>query len=231
MTYLHSIFKPKDLALTLAVDQVISSRRTRKVLGHLHHPASIPHGFTEQVEQAIKIAGWAPFHYPAHREHRNHTLDSIVPWRFYALDQTMCLTLAEQLLAQHIGNTHENSGIIRMLSAAGAMVMCTWLPEPDANPQALHWNDEHLAAASAAIQNLLLASEARNIQTYWSSGGALNTPECFRLCGIPTTQRFLGAIFMFPPTLEVAETHDGKLRNQRGTPDSWRTWVTIQPAH
>jgi hypothetical protein len=46
MTYLQAIFKPKDMALTLAVDQVIRNRRTRKVLGHLHSPAAIPHGFT-----------------------------------------------------------------------------------------------------------------------------------------------------------------------------------------
>ncbi|QTR49277.1 hypothetical protein [Candidatus Thiothrix anitrata] len=42
MTYLHSIFKSKDMALALAVDRVIRNRRTRKVLGHLHSPPLFP---------------------------------------------------------------------------------------------------------------------------------------------------------------------------------------------
>ncbi len=226
MTYLHAIFRPKDLALTVAVDKVISSRCTRKVLGELQTPAIIPHCFTEQVEQSIKVAGWAPFHYPAHSSHRQNALDSVVPWRFYALNQTLCLQLAERLLALPSGEVQENSSIIRMLAAAGSMILCTWLPDPTMHKHAEHRNEEHLAGAAAAVQNLLLAAEARNIQTYWSSGGMLASTACFDLCNIPLTQRFLGAIFMFPPPTEEDETHDGKLRQQRGVPDQWRTWVT-----
>ena len=89
-------------------------------------------------------------------------------------------------------------------------------------------NEEHLAGAAAAIQNLLLAGEARDLQTYWSSGGVLAASECFELCGIPAEQKLLGAIFMFPPQPDTnADIHEGKLRNQRGTPDSWRTWVSL----
>ncbi len=228
MTYLHSIFKPKDMALTLEVDRVIRNRRTRKVLGHLHSPAVIPPSFTAKVEEAVRIAGWAPFHYPANKIHRQTELDSCVPWRFYALDQAGCLTLAHCLLEKNSGNVTEDSTIIRMLAASGSVVLSTWLPEPDHSRKAEHMNEEHLAGAAAAVQNLLLAGEARDLQTYWSSGGVLASSECFKLCGIPTEQKLLGAIFMFPPPSDsTADIHEGKLRNQRSTPDSWRTWVSL----
>lgn len=226
MTYLHSIPLPRDSVL--AVDQVIRSRRTRKVLGHLHSPAQIPHGFREQVEEAVRIAGWAPFHYPANKIHQQHTLNSCVPWRFYALAQNECLALAHCLLAKNAGNVTPDASIIRMLAAAGAVVLSTWLPEPETHQQAKQINEEHLAAAAAAVQNLLLAAEARGLQTYWSSGGILASSECFDLCGIPSNQKLLGAIFMFPAQAESnATVYDGKLRNRRGTPDSWRTWVKL----
>ncbi len=38
-------------------------------------------------------------------------------------------------------------------------------------------NVEHIAAAYAAIQNLLLAATARGIRNYWSSGGVLRLPS------------------------------------------------------
>jgi nitroreductase len=89
-------------------------------------------------------------------------------------------------------------------------------------------NEEHLAAAAAATQNLLLAGEARGIQTYWSSGGVLTSSTCFALCGIPRTQKLLGAIFMFPPqTDSTMEIHEGKLHDRRSTPASWSTWLTL----
>lgn len=228
MTYLHSIFQPKDLALTLAVDQVICRRRTRKVLGSLQTPAPIPHGFREQVEEAVRVAGWAPFHYPANRIHHQQGMDSCVPWRFYALDQNACLALAHCLLEKNTSNISEDATIIRMLAAAGSVVLATWLPEPKTTELALHMNEEHLAAAAAAVQNLLLASEARDIQSYWSSGGVLASSECFKLCGIPATQKLLGAVFMFPaPEDSGMEVVDGKLRNRRGPPDSWSAWISL----
>lgn len=225
MSYFQTFYRTQECAT--AVDHVICNRRTRKVLGHLDAPAFIPPGFREQVEEAIQVAGWAPFHYPANRIHQRHQLDSCVPWRFYALDQQGCLTLAHCLLEKQAGSISPESTIVRMLAAAGTLVLATWLPEPDTHRQAKQVNEEHLAAAAAAIQNLLLASEARCIQTYWSSGGALASSECFELCGIPSNQKLLGAIFMFPRLQSAdAEIHEGKLRGRRGTPDSWRAWVS-----
>lgn len=223
MSYFETLFAAPSHALL--IDEVIRRRRTRKFLGSIHNPALIPLGFSQQVEQAIKVAGWAPFHFPAHAQHSRGSLNSCVPWRFYALDQTNGLQLAHCLLAK--GEATEQSGIIRMLAAAGSVVLVTWLPEPEQEQASKVRNNEHLAAAAAAVQNLLLASEARHIQTYWSSGGVLASTECFAMCQIPAEQQLLGAIFMFPPQAENVEAHEGKLRDRRGSVDSWRKWVTV----
>lgn len=228
MTYLHSLLQSGNMTLPLAVDQVIRNRRTRKVLGSLQKPAHIPPGFRELVAESVRIAGWAPFHYPANKIHHQGELDSCVPWRFYALEQNDCLVLARCLLEKNTGNVSEDSTIVRMLAAAGSVVLTTWLPEPKTTELALHMNEEHLAAASAAVQNLLLAGEARGIQTYWSSGGVLASSECFNLCGIPATQKLLAAVFMFPsPEDSSMDVIEGKLRNRRGEPGGWSTWIRL----
>ncbi|RVU84857.1 hypothetical protein EOL70_10265 [Leucothrix sargassi] len=158
-------------------------------------------------------------------------MDSPVPWRFYALKQSDCLNLAEHLIASGDVKS-EQAGIIRMLSAAGSLVLTTWLPEPDHLPPETieHRNMEHIAAASAAIQNLLLSATARNIQTYWSSGGALGRQTCFELCGIPSREKLLGAIFMFPQAaVRSLQAKPGSMRDKRGEPNQWRTWRTLTP--
>jgi nitroreductase len=118
--------------------------------------------------------------------------------------------------------------IPKLLAGAGALALVTWLPE-QTDSEALelnHRNVEHIAAASSAIQNLLLTATARGIYTYWSSGGVLNEPEIFDLLGIPQFQRLLGAIFLTPADAPHDENHPGGLRDRRGDPDSWSIWIT-----
>ena len=220
--------EPANQLTVSVVDQVIRHRRTRKILGDLHAPACIPPEFAAQVEQAIEVAGWAPFHLPANKVHRHSPLDSCVPWRFYALNHTSCLQLAHTLVDNAIGNSAPESTIIRLLAAAGALVLCTWLPEPGSSEHTQQLNEEHLAAAAAAVQNLLLASEARGMQTYWSSGSVLKTAACFQLCNIPANQHLVGAIFLFPANTPTnADIHEGKLRHQRGGVETWRSWIDL----
>ena len=224
-----NLHKPHSLAG--AVDTVIKKRRTFKVMGDFNAPTPIPKGFAQRIEQAMKVAGEAPYHYPANAIHLNSAMDSPVPWRFYALQQNDCLNLAEHLIANGDVSS-EQAGIIRMLSAAGTLVLTTWLPEPSTLPEIIteHKNTEHIAAASAAIQNLLLAATARNVQTYWSSGGALGGKTCYDLCGIAPREKLLGAIFMFPQAaVRSSKAKPGSLHDKRGDPDQWRTWRTLSP--
>jgi nitroreductase len=221
--------------LVWAVDTVIQRRHTSKIIGNIDAPANVPEGFQSLVAEAVTVAGWAPFHKPAHETHRHHDLSSIVPWRFHVFDDQACRALLD--LLKQLAEVHNDSKWLRgkvpnMLSAAGALVQATWLPDPPPEgeiPDSLYFanlqNTEHIAAASAAIQNLLLAVTARGILSYWSSGGVLREPEILDLCGIPPNQQLLGAVFLFPATTEGMTVLTGKLRNKRGYAGDWTRWV------
>ncbi|REK24836.1 MAG: hypothetical protein DWQ42_12930 [Planctomycetota bacterium] len=128
----------------------------------------------------------------------------------------------------------------RMLAAATAMIQVTWLPHPpSAESEPLPTgalfeptlvNMEHLAAASAAVQNLLLAATACGVPTYWSSGGALREAEAFKLLGIPRREIALGSVLLFPA--DDAETPGiehvpGKLRDKRGGAEDFSRRVEL----
>lgn len=221
--------------LVWAVDTVIQQRHTSKVIGNIHAPADVPEGFQTLVAEAVTVAGWAPFHKPAHETHRQHGLSSIVPWRFHVFDDQACRALLGVLkrLAE-VGNDPRwlRGKVPAMLAAAGALVQATWLPDPapegevaDSLYVATLQNTEHIAAASAAIQNLLLAVTARGMPSYWSSGGVLREPKILDLCGIPRNQQLLGAVFLFPAATQDMTVLTGKLRNERGQVGDWARWV------
>ncbi len=203
------------------VDGVIRARRTSKVLAA--EPLPLPaEGARQTVEELVAAAGWAPFHKPAARTHTEAAaLASIVPWRFHLLDAPGCRALRQELLRRG-----DKTKIPPMLGAAAALVQATWLPNPPKGAPAGLFeptveNMEHIAAASAAVQNLLLAATARGIPTYWSSGGVLRGPDVFGWMGIPADQVLLGSIFIFPRDTRDAEVLPGSHRDRRGPPGNW----------
>lgn len=207
-------------------DRAIRSRKTEKVLAVDAFPVTDIAG---TVDELIALAGLAPFHRACDESHRQSELDGIEPWRFYVLHATECRQLAPRL-------TQENAGKIpAMLASADALILATWLPHPgepipmgDEPGFAMSLtNVEHIAAASAAIQNMLLAATARNIRNYWSSGGVLRSAEIFSQLSIPSNQILLGAIFLFPEQIGDAELATSKLRQLRTTPEHWSRRVTL----
>lgn len=218
--------------LEQAVDQIIQTRKSVKALGDVDNVPDIPAGFFAEVQAAMQVAGWAPFHFTAHESHLERAMNSPVPWRFYALDQANCLRLINALLEHPDMTLTKSTGILRMIASYGALVLVTWLPEPESNEQeaarAALKNPEHIAATAAAIQNLLLAATARDMDSYWSSGGVLREQVCFELCGIPPQERLLGAVFLAPEMPADREgVKPGKLREERGAPEQWMTAVQI----
>jgi nitroreductase len=212
-----------DADKAAVVDGVIRERRTVKVLADEAFPAT---DLRATVEELVATAGWAPFHRVAARVHtESGGLSSIVPWRFHLLDAPACRAVRDELLARG-----DRSKIPRMLAAASAMVLATWLPNPPKGPvaglfEATEENMEHVAAAGAAVQNLLLAATARGIPNYWSSGGPLRGEDAFRWMGIPAGEIPLGAIFLFPAETGDAEVNPGSHRDRRGAPSDWSRWV------
>ena len=224
------------------IDDVIRRRRTAKVLREVKDNRPLPSALAGELRTAVaemlEVAAWAPFHYPAHAEvHRKGSLKSAVPWRFYLLEKPACDRLIQHLEDQARESRAEqkwieawNSKIPKLLAGAGALVQATWLPEPaeEGPPVLSDRNMEHIAAAAAAVQNFLLAGEARRYSTYWSSGGILRDPEIFEYLGIPPTQRLLGSIFISPAAQENVDIRPGAMRDKRGEVADWSTWVRAE---
>lgn len=214
-----------DADRAATVDGVIRERRTTKVLADEAFP---PADARETAEALVATAGWAPFHRVAARVHtEGGPLTSIVPWRFYLVDADGCRRLRDELLARG-----DKSKIPRMMAAATALIQATWLPNPSRGPvtglfEATEENMEHVAAAAAAVQNLLLAATARGIPNYWSSGSALRGAEAFGWMGIPAGEILLGSIFLFPTDPRDAEVNPGSHRDRRGAPADWSRWVEL----
>jgi nitroreductase len=222
-----------------AVDHVIRQRKTAKILRSpddcTPQSQADQAAFMALVQASIDVAGWAPFHKAAHKKsHLKGDLTSIVPWRFYVLEQTNCCAVVAHLrkqAEQKAGKMWEkawDSKIPKLLAGAGALVLVTWLPNPpedderdSTQPELTTENVEHIAAASAATQNLMLAAEARGLQTYWSSGGVLGSTEMLAWLGIATNQKLLGAIFLGPSSAKAESSDGGGLRHERGKTSDW----------
>ena len=209
----------------ISVDKAIAQRKTLKVLSEKQYPFSLA---SDVIEDLLEAASWAPFHRAASRSHcKSSDLKSKVPWRFYILNVENCRRLRKTLMDR--GDTTK---IPSMLLSATNLIQVTWLPNPkDPESENLYdptlENMEHIAAASSAIQNLLIAATARNIQTYWSSGGSLRKPDTMKLLNVPKEEILLGSIFLFGPVNANCKTAPGKLRDQRGEKSTWSIWVEL----
>jgi len=212
---------------------IIKQRQTWKVLSSVDqpviHPADVLDKSDQKVVNAIATAGWAPFHY-------DRATEGIAePWRVHVLDQSRCRALATDFpsLFTDIKPTNKLPG---MLSACGALALVTWLPqfshgaatdgESVAKEKQVQVDEEHLAATSAFVQNLLLLLTAKGLGTYWSSGGQFRMPAMFEHLHIPAEQRLLAAVFIdYDPQSTSPERIAGKLRNRRADPNNWARWV------
>lgn len=217
-------------------DKAIKNRKTAKVLANSPWPISLKQEtIYETINELLDLAVNAPFHYTCHEQHTlNNKLNSCVPWRFYVLDSSN-----SRLLLQYIENKKIKAGkITNMLAAADALFLVTWLPEPheisvnDSKTSLFNGNlknMEHIAACSAAIQNVLIGATARNIPNYWSSGGILRKEELSNFIQIPSEEIMLGALFLFPEDSKNREAtiKPGALRDKGKEKNTWSRWIDI----
>lgn len=211
-----------------SVRSVIRSRQTFKVLADVDSPVELvdTQADEEFVRQAIADAGWAPFHYP-----RN--VDGVAePWRCHVLWHPSCRKIANSM-AQWFSDMKPNNKLPAMLSACGALVLVTWIPqtvEDISDPEKLRGNnEEHLAAASALVQNLLLICTAGGYGSYWSSGGQFNSSTMFEKLSISPQEKLVAAVFVEYPQTQVRELERlaGKNRDKRAASDLWMREVQI----
>lgn len=226
----------------MEVNQAINQRRTLKVMADEHQPLAMDLAqeavFRPVLDELLGLAAQAPFHYTCHRAHQEGELQGLLPWRFYVLEASDCRQLLSHLQEQGI----DGGKIMGMLAAAKSLIQVTWLPEPMAGDTKNDTTDlgclyepslknmEHIAAGSAAIQNLLLAATAKGLANYWSSGGVLRDAETFEYLNIPEQELLLGSIFLFDGESELTQNHEvtlkaGALKEQRGELASWAKYV------
>ncbi|AFJ02237.1 nitroreductase [Methylophaga frappieri] len=219
------------------VEAVMRRRKTEKVLCHdIDSRQSVPIALAEKynplVRDAIKAAGWAPFHYP-------RSADGIVePWRAHVLWDEK-LQAAAQFMRDSLPDAKSEAALI---AGCHALVLVTWLPgyyrvdeqglpaQPASRQKEINIDEEHLAAASAMVQNLLLMLTAHEMGNYWSSGGKLRERTMFDYFGIPNNERLLAAVFIEYPELPDAckQRKPGKLRDSRSL--DWIREIEALPA-
>lgn len=208
-----------------SVDAVIKSRRTEKVLASDDCPVLLNESeileYDKMVFEAVDVAGWAPFHYDRKKE------GIAEPWRFTIFKSKRCREISSRFY-DWFSDTKPNNKLPKMLNACGSLVLITWLPETEIdNPKIGQVNEEHLAAASAATQNLLLALESRGLGTYWSSGGQLGSAGFFQRFEMNPSGRLIAAIFVHYPGMfdeSATEVIVGKNREKR---TGWQNWTSV----
>ena len=124
------------------------------------------------------------------------------PWRFSVLDQPAITRLGAFLRATPaiaaVPDPQKGAAklakLLDRLGTIGAMIQVTWVR--DANPDI---DLEEHAAASAAVQNLLLAATAIGLGSFWSTNPALGHPLTLAWGGAdPTKEGFLGSVWLGP---------------------------------
>ncbi len=212
------------------VSEVVRQRQTWKVLGDIAKPVEFPDGLTAKwdpvVRDAVQLSGWAPFHYA-----RNH--DGLAePWRFHVLYSEDCRKIGQRIPVW-FEDVKPSNKLPSMLAACGALVLVNWLPQFDeqlATEKQVLINEEHLAATSAAVQNLLLLLTAAGLGTYWSSGGFFRDPLMAGKLDIDPAEKLIAAVFVdyLPDYAEPAiERIAGKHRSSRDADLNWVREVKI----
>ena len=202
----------------------IRTRKTTKVLaGDAWEPSLTEHEQKELCDHLLTLAAEAPYHYKSAERYKIGEQTSSLPFRCFTLDGATCNALATKLEALD----PPPGKILNMLWAAELLVLTTWLPDVFvAQPEERIMeplpfvgnlrNMEHIAATSAAIQNMLLGATSEGYPNYWSSGGVLRQETARNMLHISMEEVMLGAVFIFPKddVEREEEIKPGKLRKE-----------------
>ena len=215
----------------------IKQRKTAKVLADIPWKPSLNYSEQEElIRDLLELAACAPYHYKSAAKYHTSGLESPLPFRAYTLTSETCRKLADQLLSMN----PPPGKISNMLWAAEVLIMITWLPDVFGDqPQEREMeplpftgnirNMEHIAASSAAIQNILIGATQKGFPNYWSSGGVLRQKPARQLLSIPLEEMLLGCLFIFPKDAyeRGVEIKAGKLHKEGKNIQTWSKSVTL----
>lgn len=171
----------------MQTQEILDFIKSRRSIGNLIAPAPSH----EQVEQAIEVAMSAPDH------------KGLNPYRFVVLEGNALTQLGDALKNASIaqGETDEASltKAQNMPLRAPMIIACvTRYREHDKVP---HW--EQLAAASASVQNLLLALHAQGFATVWRTGAIANELAVKSYIGVTQDNQVVGFVYVGTPKGEI----------------------------
>jgi nitroreductase len=141
-----------------------------------------------RVEALVEEACWAP----------THRLTQ--PWRFRLLDREAIARLGAFLRAtpaiaavpDPAKGATKLAKLLDRLAGVGALVV---VGQVRADDPAI--DREDLAAAAAAVQNLLLAATSDDLGSFWCTSPALTHPLTLAWCGLdPARHHALGAVWL-----------------------------------
>jgi nitroreductase len=134
------------------------------------------------------LARWAPTHRMTQ------------PWRLAVLDQAAIRRLDAFLVSEPaiaavpdaVKGPAKLAKLRERLPQLGAIIQITWVRDADPAIDL----EEH-AAASAAVQNILLGATAFGLGSFWSTSAALAHPKTLAWCGAdPAREGFLGSLWL-----------------------------------
>lgn len=210
------------------IRKVITQRRTTKILaedGPVKHDLETLKACEEKLYQCIEAAGLAPFHYDRACE------DIAEPWRINLLTSTACQQLATAL--PELVSLKPSSKVPHLLDACSFLVIVSWIPTSGKSSESLsekkiqQVNSEHLCAAAAFTQNLLLLAESLRWKSYWGSAGLLQTDCVLDAIGISRDQQITAAVYLqVPPRSGESPENQtelpGKMHKKRS---DWKSWT------
>jgi nitroreductase len=144
------------------------------------------------IERILEAGTWAPNHHQTQ------------PWRFWVVTGDARTRFGEALaagdLARHADATPDKretmrqSAITKAMRAPAIIVVAAAITENGRNP-----DQEEIAAASAAIQNMLLQAEAEGLASIWRTGRSAYEPEMAAFLGLGERDSILGFVYLGYP--------------------------------
>lgn len=161
--------------------------KSRRSIGNLIAPAPTH----DEIEQIIEVAMSAP-------DHKN-----LNPYRFVVLEGNALTQLGEALKNAAIAQGETDVATLtkteNMPLRAPMIIACvTRYKSHDKVP---HW--EQLAAASAAVQNMLLALQALGFASVWRTGTIANELAVKSYLGVTDENQVVGFIYVGTPNTSI----------------------------
>jgi len=168
-----------DVAFS-TISTIIKDRRSVKPLAM--NGNKIPNG---QVAALLELADWAPTH------------GLTEPWRFivYEKPQEFCLQHAELYKQNSFGDSFDAANYNKLLhqgDKASHIIVAIMKRGNLPKIPAL----EEIAAASCAIQNILLGATALNIASFWSTGGMALRPAFRSFFNYGEDDQVMGILYL-----------------------------------